>query len=53
VSSTLFVALTQTASTLPFFLLALPAGAIGYIVDRGRLVLYAEAWMNGIRWRQT
>src|SRR6202171_2088900 len=41
----LFVALTQTASTLPFFLFALPAGAIGDIVDRRRLILYAEAWM--------
>jgi MFS family permease len=30
----MYVALTQTASTLPFFLLALPAGAVGDIVDR-------------------
>jgi len=29
----MMVALTQTASALPFFLLALPAGAIGDIVD--------------------
>jgi MFS family permease len=41
----MYVALTQTASTLPFFLLALPAGAIGDIVDRRRLILYTEAWM--------
>src|SRR5437667_4445874 len=40
-----YVALTQTASTLPFFLLALPAGAIGDIVDRRKLILYTEAWM--------
>lgn len=40
-----FVALTQTAATLPFFLLALPAGAIGDIVDRRKLILYTEAWM--------
>src|SRR5258708_13104553 len=39
------VALTQTASTLPFFILALPAGAIGDIVDRRKLILYTEAWM--------
>jgi MFS family permease len=39
------VALTQTASTLPFFLLALPAGAIGDIVDRRRLILLTETWM--------
>ena len=44
-ASPLFVALTQTASTLPFFLLALPAGAIGDIVERRRLILYTEAWM--------
>jgi MFS family permease len=43
-----FVALTQTASTLPFFLLALPAGAIGDIVDRRKLILYTEAWMVGV-----
>src|SRR6476661_167038 len=34
----MYVALTQTASSLPFFLLALPAGAIGDIVDRRRLI---------------
>src|SRR5579872_4212581 len=44
-ASPLFVALTQTASTLPFFLFALPAGAIGDIVDRRKLILYAEVWM--------
>jgi MFS family permease len=43
-----FVALTQTASTLPFFLLALPAGAIGDIVDRRKLILVTEAWMVGV-----
>jgi MFS family permease len=42
------VALTQTASTLPFFLLALPAGAIGDIVDRRKLILYTEAWMVAV-----
>src|SRR3954465_8764936 len=42
----LFVALTQTASTLPFFLFALPGGAIGDIVDRRKLILYAEIWMG-------
>ena len=29
----LFVALTQTASALPFFLLALPAGALGGFIS--------------------
>jgi predicted MFS family arabinose efflux permease len=41
----MYVALTQTASTLPFFVLALPAGSIGDIVDRRKLILYTEAWM--------
>src|SRR5580698_11389434 len=40
-----YVALTQTASALPFFLLALPAGAIGDIVDRRRVILFTETWM--------
>ena len=41
----LYVALTQTASSLPFFLLALPAGSLGDIVDRRKLVLFTETWM--------
>src|SRR5258707_1810911 len=44
----MYVALTQTASALPFLLLALPAGAIGDIVDRRRLILYTEFWMVGV-----
>src|SRR5580704_11893591 len=39
------VALIQTASTLPFFILGLPAGAVGDIVDRRRLILFTELWM--------
>jgi len=41
----LYVALTQTASALPFFVFALPAGAIGDIVDRRKLILFTEIWM--------
>jgi len=41
----LYVALIQTASSLPFFLFALPAGAIGDIVDRRKLILISEIWM--------
>ena len=44
----MYVALTQTASSLPFFLLALPAGSIGDIVDRRRLILVTEWWMVGM-----
>src|SRR5229473_2671008 len=41
----MYVALTQTASALPFFILALPAGAIGDILDRRRVILFTEIWM--------
>src|SRR5882762_3316789 len=44
----MYVALTQTASSLPFFLLALPAGSAGDIVDRRKLILYTEVWMVAI-----
>ncbi len=43
-----YVALTQTASSLPFFLLALPAGSAGDIFDRRKLVLATESWMMGM-----
>jgi len=44
----LYVALIQTASALPFFILAFPAGALGDIVDRRRLILFSEVWMAGV-----
>jgi MFS family permease len=44
----IYVALIQTASALPFFFFALPAGAIGDIVDRRRLILYTETWMFAV-----
>ena len=47
-ASPTLVALTQTASSLPFFVFALPAGAIGDIVDRRKLILYCEYWMTGV-----
>ena len=43
-----YVALTQTASALPFFILALPAGAIGDIVDRRKVILFTELWMVSV-----
>ncbi|HUE29232.1 MAG TPA: MFS transporter, partial [Verrucomicrobiae bacterium] len=43
--SPLMVSLMQTATSLPFFLLALPAGALADIVDRRRLLLATQAWM--------
>jgi MFS family permease len=44
----MYVALTQTASALPFFVLALPAGAVGDIVDRRKLILFTETWMTAV-----
>src|SRR5882762_8281239 len=44
----MYVALTQTASALPFFVFALPAGAIGDIVDRRKLILYTQFWMVAV-----
>jgi MFS family permease len=41
--SPLLVALVQTATTLPMFLLALPAGALADIVDRRKMLLAAQA----------
>src|SRR5690554_5706079 len=40
--SPLLVALVQTATTLPMFLLALPAGALADIVDRRKMLLGAQ-----------
>jgi len=47
-SDLMHVALIQTASALPFFLLALPAGSLGDIVDRRKLILWTELWMLGV-----
>ena len=43
--SPLLVSLHQTATTLPVFLLALPAGALADVVDRRRMLMMLEAWM--------
>jgi len=40
-----YVALIQTAASLPYFLFALPAGSAGDIFDRRSLILFTEAWM--------
>ena len=43
--SPLMVSLIQTASSLPIFFLALPAGALADIVDRRRLLIFSQVWM--------
>ena len=42
--SPFIVALVQAATTLPMFLLLLPAGALGDILDRRRLLIFALCW---------
>jgi MFS family permease len=42
------VALVQVATTLPIFLLALPAGALADIVDRRRLLVVIMMLMGGV-----
>lgn len=43
--SPFLVALMQAVSSLPFFLLALPAGAIADVIDRRRMLLLTQGWM--------
>ncbi|WP_299164177.1 MFS transporter [Accumulibacter sp.] len=46
--SPLMVAFVQTATTLPIFLFALPAGALADIVDRRRLLLIVQIIMTAL-----
>jgi MFS family permease len=43
--SPLLVALMQTATSLPVFLVGLPAGALADVVDRRKLLLTTQSWM--------
>lgn len=40
------VALVQAATSLPMFLLSLPAGAVADVLDRRRLLLITQIWMT-------
>jgi MFS family permease len=42
--SPVLVTLMQTASSLPFFLFALPGGAMADVLDRRRLLVVAQTW---------
>ncbi|MCA8832479.1 MFS transporter [Hymenobacter pini] len=44
-TSALLVALMQTATSLPAFLLGLPAGALGDLIDRRQLLLATQGFM--------
>ena len=41
------VALVQTATNLPVFLLGVPAGAVADLFDRRKLLLVSQGWMLG------
>jgi MFS family permease len=44
-TSALLVALMQTATSLPAFLLSMPAGAMADLVDRRKLLLFTQGFM--------
>jgi MFS family permease len=46
-TSPVMVALVQTASTLPVFMLGLPSGALADIVDRRRFFMVTQFWVAG------
>lgn len=43
--SPLLVALVQTATNLPVFLLGVPAGAVGDLFNRRKVLLFTQGWM--------
>jgi len=45
--SPIWVALVQSASTLPVFLLGLPSGALADILDRRRWLIVTQFWLAG------
>ncbi|MDO8278848.1 MAG: MFS transporter, partial [Burkholderiaceae bacterium] len=47
-STPLWVALVQTASTVPMFLLGLPSGALADILDRRRYFIVTQFWVAGV-----
>lgn len=44
----LWVALVQTAASLPVFLLGIPSGALADILDRKRYFLITQIWVAGV-----
>ncbi|MFC7518076.1 MFS transporter [Herbaspirillum sp. GCM10030257] len=47
-ASPVWVALVQTASTLPVFMLGLPSGALADILDRRRYFIATQLWVVGV-----
>jgi MFS family permease len=46
--SAFMVAMVQSASTLPLFLLGLPSGALADIIDRRRFLALAHVWVGAV-----
>ena len=44
-TSATMIAMVQTASSLPVFILGLPSGALADLVDRRRLFLFTQVWV--------
>ncbi|MET4576940.1 MFS transporter [Ottowia thiooxydans] len=44
-SKPIWVALVQTAATLPVFLIGLPSGALADILDRKRFLVFTQIWV--------
>jgi MFS family permease len=44
----LWVALVQTAATLPMFVVGLPCGALADLLDRKRYFLFTQLWVSGV-----
>lgn len=44
-ASATLIALVQAVTSLPMFLLSLPAGALADVIDRRRLLLITQTWM--------
>jgi len=44
-TSDLWLSLISSAATLPFFLFTLPAGALGDLADRRRLLCISSGWL--------
>src|SRR6476620_659914 len=47
-TSPTMIAMVQTASALPVFLLGLPSGALADIVDRRRYLMFTQMWLAGV-----
>src|SRR4051794_27497447 len=45
-SSASLVAFVQAATSLPMFLLSLPAGALADVLDRRRILIVTQIWMT-------